>query len=231
MKAPAPRVVLVAPEDPLNAGLVARAMKCFGASELFVAGAEWGAMPDAARRTGSSAEAILASARFVPDLAAALKGCDSAVAFSRRPTSLRQASFDLPGVPAALRAGKIALVFGRESSGLTAAEFALCPWRARIPCEGTMSLNLGQAAAVALHAFTAGATRAPEGEKTPVALDRMLSLWEFLEPRLKTAPRFTDARLQRTRQMLYRLPLDDDDFDMLYAVVRTLANPKKSVDK
>jgi tRNA C32,U32 (ribose-2'-O)-methylase TrmJ len=181
-------------------------------------------MPDEARRTGAAALDVLDGARLVPDLTAALRGCGTAVAFSRRPTDLRQESFDLPAIPGALgRAGKIALVFGRESTGLTAEEFALCPWRARIPCRDGLSLNLGQAAAVALHAFTAPkAGPPPKAKRPPVALDRLLSLWEHLEPRLAAAPRFTPARLRRVRQMLYRLPLDDDDFGMLYAVVKAL---------
>ena len=225
MKPESLRVVLVAPENPLNAGFVARAMRCFGARELIVAGSGWKEMPEPARRTGASALDVLDRARFAPDLSEALRGCASAVAFSRRPTDLRQAAFDLPAVPAALRgAGKVALVFGRESNGLTAEEFALCPYRARIPCRDGMSLNLGQAVAVALQCFTAPAAGPSAKPKRPaVALERMLSLWEYLEPRLAAAPRFTPARLRRVRQMFYRLPLDDDDFDMLYASMRALS--------
>ena len=149
------------------------------------------------------------------------------MAFSRRPSVLRQEEFVLPASPSKLnRAGRVALVFGRESNGLTREESALCPLLARIPCRDGVSLNLGQAVAVALFALTAP-TEAPKAKagRPAVSVDRMLGLWNFLEPRLTAAPRFTDGRLQRIRQMLYRLSLDDEDFDLLFAVMNELSLP------
>ena len=222
------RVVLVGPENPRNVGFVARAMLCFGATELIVAGTAWTAPPAEALKTGVAALDILKGARFVPTLAGALRGCATAVAFSRRPTVLRQTEFDLPDAPAALgRSGRTALVFGRESNGLTREESALCPFLARIPCRDGVSLNLGQAAAVALFSMTNRAPAAAGGKapRPAVALDRMLGLWDFLGPKLSAAPRFTAARLQRVRQMLYGLNLDDENFDLLFAVMSELARP------
>jgi tRNA/rRNA methyltransferase len=229
MDAHACRVVLVGPENPRNVGFAARAMLCFGASELVLAGAPWKEIPPEARKTGVAAPGILDAARFTPTLAEALRGCDAAIAFSRRPTTLRQDEFALPEVPAALNLpGRTALVFGRESNGLSREESALCPHLARIPCRAGVSLNLGQAVAVALFSLTAPAPRAaldPKKVRPGVAVDRMLGLWDFLEPRLAAAPRFTAPRLQRIRQMLYRLRLDDEDFDLLFAVMSELAVP------
>jgi tRNA/rRNA methyltransferase len=220
------RLVLVGPENPLNVGFVARAMACFGVSELVIAATNWKTMPQEARRTGTSAPEVLDGARLTSTLAEALDGCDDAVAFSRRPTTLRQASFALPNVPEDLgRTGRTALVFGRESTGLTREEFALCPRRAVIPCREALSLNLGQAAAIALFALTAPRDAGVAAPIERTSLDRMLGLWNFLEPRLSAAPRFTPQRLRRVRQMLYRLALNDDDFDMLFAVMSELAVP------
>jgi tRNA/rRNA methyltransferase len=218
------RVVLVGPENPRNVGFAARAMKCFGVSELFIVGVPWKTAPAEALKTGVSALEILDGARVVPALPEALRGCQTAVAFSRRPTVLRQSEFVLP--KAAPLAGRTALVFGRESNGLTREESALCPFLARIPCRDGLSLNLGQAVAIALFSLTAPAAAAPADKKrAPVSVDRMLGLWEFLEPRLAAAPRFTANRLQRIRQMLYRLSPDDEDFDLLFAVMNELAAP------
>ena len=229
MEAAACRIVLVGPENPRNVGFAARAMLAFGASELVLADAPWKSVPPEARKTGVAAPEILDAARFEPGLAEALRGCQTAVAFSRRPTVLRQNEFILPSAPPALGAsGRTALVFGRESNGLTREESALCPHLARIPCRGGVSLNLGQAVAVALFALTAPRTSlsADPGKLRPAAtLDRLLGLWDFLEPKLSAAPRFTAARLQRIRQMLYRLALDDEDFDLLFAVMNELARP------
>jgi tRNA/rRNA methyltransferase len=230
MDAAALRVVLVGPENPRNVGFVARAMRAFGASDLAVVGVPWETPPAEARRTGVAALDILDRVRVEPSLEAALRGCATAVAFSRRPSVLRQTEFELPDAPAALAsAGRVALVFGRESNGLTREESAACPFLARIPCRDGVSLNLGQAAAVALFSLTARteprAKKSPKKERPPVSVDQMLGLWDFLEPRLKAAPRFTEGRLQRIRQMLYRLHLDDEDFDLLFAVMNELSLP------
>jgi tRNA/rRNA methyltransferase len=223
------RVVLVGPENPLNVGFVARAMRCFGVADLTVAASDWGGMPVEAYKTGGCVPEILDGARFVPTLEEALRGCEGAVAFSRRPSTLRRSEFTLPAVPAPLRRtrGTLALVFGRESAGLSREESALCPWLARIPCHKNLSLNLGQAVAVALFGMNApegGVSRPP---RAGVSLDRMLSLWDFVAPRMSGA-RFTAERLQRTRQMFYRLSLDDDDFDMLFSVLRAVAGAQPS---
>ena len=229
MEAAACRIVLVGPENPRNVGFAARAMLAFGASELVLVDVPWKAIPAEARRTGVAAPEILDAARFEPTLAGALRGCETAVAFSRRPTALRQAEFILPAAPPALGvAGTTALVFGRESNGLTREESALCPHLARIPCRAGVSLNLGQAVAVALFSLTAPETGKPVDAKKlrpEVSVDQLLGLWDFLEPRLSAAPRFTPARLQRIRQMFYRLKLDDEDFDLLFAVMSELARP------
>ncbi len=215
---------MVDPENPLNVGFVARAMRAFGVRDLVVASSPWRTLPAEARVTGVRAPDILDGVRFESGLAAALRGCDTAIAFSRRPTALRQDEFTLPDLPAPLNLnGRAALVFGRESAGLSRAESALCPYLARIPCADGVSLNLGQAVAVALFSLTApiGLNR----PKTPpgASLDRMLALWDHLHPRLAAAPRFTEVRQRRVRQMLYRLRLDDADFDLLFAVMKALA--------
>jgi tRNA/rRNA methyltransferase len=217
------RVVLVDPENPLNVGFVARAMRAFGVSDLVVAGSDWKKLPPEARVTGVSAPDVLDGVRFEPELASALRGCGAAIAFSRRPTSLRQDEFVLPAIPASLSLkGTTALVFGRESTGLTRAEAALCPYLARIPCENGVSLNLGQAVAVALFSLTA--TEGEHLEKAPTAsMDRMLALWEYIEPKLAASPRYTQIKLRRARQMLYRLHLNDQDFDQLFSMLKAFS--------
>ena len=224
------RVVLVEPENPLNVGFVARAMKSFGATDLTVAGSAWKTMPAEAFVTGGCVPEILDGARF-KTLEDALKGCDTAIAFSRRPTALRQEEFTLPELPATLNlSGKTALVFGRESAGLTRAETALCPYLARIPSQNGLSLNLGQAVAVALFGITTAATAtATDGElvkkpaTTTASLERMSALWEYLQPKFAASPRLDGIRQDRIRQMLFKLHLNDDDFDQLFAVMKAIS--------
>ena len=66
MEAAACRVVLVGPENPRNVGFAARAMLCFGASELVLVAAPWKSIPAEARKTGVAAPDILDAARFEP---------------------------------------------------------------------------------------------------------------------------------------------------------------------
>ncbi|MEK7234553.1 MAG: RNA methyltransferase [Elusimicrobiota bacterium] len=218
------RVVLVDPENPLNVGFVARAMRAFGVADLVVASSPWKSLPAEARVTGVCAPDILDGILFEKELSGALRGCDTAIAFSRRPTALRQDEFTLPAVPASLNLeGCTALVFGRESAGLSRADSALCPHLARIPCQNGVSLNLGQAVAVALFSLTAS-TQGELPVKPPVAsLDRMMALWDYVQPRLAASSRITEVRQRRIRQMLYRLRLDDPDFDLLFSVMKNLA--------
>lgn len=220
------RVVLVGPENPLNVGFVARALRCFEVSDLTLV-TDWKEIPSEARVTGVAAPAVLDAARLVPTLAAALEGCDTAVAFSRRPLNLEQREFELPAVPAAVASaqGRVALVFGRESNGLTREEAALCPWLCRIPSTPGISLNLGQAVALALYQLTAKAEPAPQADETPVAVDRLMSLHDFLEARLSRSHRFSPERLVHVRQMLYRLEMTEQEFNLLFSVVRELDDP------
>lgn len=221
------RVVLVGPENPLNVGFVARAMRAFGATDLVLAASSWKTLPPEARVTGVSAPDILDGARFEEDLAGALKGCGTAIAFSRRPTDLRQDEFTLPALPESLSLkGRTALVFGRESKGLTRAETALCPYLARIPCQNGVSLNLGQAVAVALFSLTATDGVLPEraATATTASMDRMTALWDFVHPKLAASPRFNEERQRRVRQVLFRMNLNDNDYDILFSVMKAISN-------
>ena len=74
-------------------------MRAFGATDPVVAASEWKGMTAGARVTGLCASEILDAVRFEKHLACALSGCDTAIAFSRRPTALRQDEFTLPAHP------------------------------------------------------------------------------------------------------------------------------------
>ena len=63
MEAAACRIVLVGPENPRNVGFAARAMLCFGASELVLVAAPWKTIPPEARKTGVSAPDISVTSR------------------------------------------------------------------------------------------------------------------------------------------------------------------------
>jgi tRNA/rRNA methyltransferase len=146
------RIVLVEPQEGGNVGAVARAMKNFGFRDLLIAGAipllhpvaEWWA---------SGAEDIVNSARTTSDLGEALAGAQITIAT----TSSRERSLSPelnPRHVAELFASMhpeqtMALVFGRENSGLTSRELALCQRTASVPTSPSFpTMNLAQSVAI-----------------------------------------------------------------------------------
>jgi len=142
-------VVLVEPLYGGNVGQVARAMKNFGLSHLVLvnprehqtAESYWMA------REGKS---ILDEAQVHTCLEGALQDAGLAVGTTRRVgkysrPSLTPEEFAAQAAPLT-RENTVALVFGREDSGLSAAELSLCQWIVTIPAsEAFPSLNLAQA--------------------------------------------------------------------------------------
>lgn len=142
------RIVLVEPEHPHNVGFVARAMRSNGLSELYLVYAKRDVVNPESYRTAHNAAAILDSAKVVPTLDDALSTANYAVAFSRRRFDTIVPNLSLPRLPERLPDGSVALVFGRESCGLSLEDIERCALVCEIPVPGQMSLNLAQAVTV-----------------------------------------------------------------------------------
>jgi TrmH family RNA methyltransferase len=171
-------VILVEPEEPGNVGFVTRVLANFGVQELRIVG--WDPREDMVAQIYSvRAHKILDSAGIYDDLPSALKDIDASWATSARAGrnhSVTRALVPLKELPdpTALE-GKVALVFGRESSGLTNEELGLCDMAFTISTsEGYPSLNLSHAVAITLHhLFTSYASIEPaEGVIPPRAATR-----------------------------------------------------------
>lgn len=149
------RVVLVEPSHPGNIGAVARAMANMGAGDLALVRPLDFPSPVAQARA-SGADWILGNARVCATLDQAIADCD--LVFG---TTARKRSVEWPSLEpweAAHRSSLMgggsgcAIVFGRESSGLTNTELDRCNYLVRIPVEDSFSsLNLGMAVAVILY--------------------------------------------------------------------------------
>lgn len=157
------RLILVEPEIPENIGFVARAMSCFGWTDLALVGS---AKPDPASvayRTATLGKDILDRCTVHTDLRQAFGESRTTIAFTRRPH--QNGLIDLPNLARKTDLdAPWALVFGRESIGLTSEEVNQCDFACRIPTDHpTGSLNLGQAVAVALSGLhtTPAAVRDP----------------------------------------------------------------------
>jgi len=146
------RIVLVEPREAGNVGAVARVMKNFGFDELWIVGEHPPLVP-LAGWWASGADDVVGGARFAATLAEALAGAHLTIATTSlrgRTTPMDLTPADVAGLFAALTEEQtLALVFGREDSGLTRDEVVLCRRTAAIPTNANFpTMNLAQAAGV-----------------------------------------------------------------------------------
>ncbi|MEO1590263.1 MAG: RNA methyltransferase [Cyanobacteria bacterium J06632_22] len=146
------RVILVEPEGPLNIGSAARVMKNFGLQQLVLVNPQCDAFGEQAQQMAVHAKELLFAAQRVDSLAAALVGCELAIATTARerdlsnPLSLPETEFPHLLDP---RFTQTALVFGPESRGLNNDELCQAQRFVKVPTDaGYPSLNLAQAVAV-----------------------------------------------------------------------------------
>lgn len=153
-----PVVILCEPQNPGNIGSVARAMANFGASDLRLVTPCDHLHPEA-KKLAVGAVPLLESAQIYPDLAAAVSDLHITVATTRREGALRGSLIESSRLQEQLLAGldpqtTIGLVFGREDSGLTSNEIALCSHVATVSTSDEQgSLNLAQAVLLFLYEF------------------------------------------------------------------------------
>lgn len=146
------RFVLVETSLSGNIGAVARAMKNMGLSRMELVRPRQ--LPDAeALARASGADDLLANAGVHEHLADAIAGCRLVVGSSARLRSLEWPQLEPEGCARTLireaEAGDVALLLGRERSGLTNDELSACHYLVHIPTNPEFSsLNIAAAAQV-----------------------------------------------------------------------------------
>ncbi|QKI88762.1 RNA methyltransferase [Thiomicrorhabdus xiamenensis] len=149
------RIVLVETSHPGNIGGVARAMKNMGLSQLVLVNPRSYPSQEASSRA-SSATDVLAAAKVVPTLEEALHGVQLVFGASARLRKVSWPQLDVrQTAELALKtvqaedAAPVAIVFGREDSGLSNSEMDLCNYLSHIPSNPTYSsLNISAAVQV-----------------------------------------------------------------------------------
>lgn len=132
------RIVMVNTSHAGNIGSAARAMKTMGLSQLWlVEPLEFPARRDKANAMASSATDIVDQARLVATLDEALAGCRLVLGASARQRRIPWPHLDAEkGAANALaqaNTGDVAILFGREQSGLTNDELQRCHAHLEIP--------------------------------------------------------------------------------------------------
>ena len=196
------RFVLVEPTHPGNIGAVARAMKTMGLTRLHLVNPRCSLDAEAIARA-SGADDLLAAAPVHQTLPEALAGCRLVVGTSARLRHLDWPQLDPRACGERLVAeaalGEVALILGRESSGLSNDELARCQYLAHIPtAPGFSSLNLAAAAQVFAYevfsALAAGSRQPVEAAQTePAPADALEGLHVHL------AEALTGSWASRTR--------------------------------
>jgi tRNA (cytidine32/uridine32-2'-O)-methyltransferase len=150
------RFVLVGTQHPGNIGAAARAMKTMGQARLVLVAPERALDEDGYRRS-AGAENVLQRAPVLATLAEAVADCQLVLGCTARS---RRVSLEelLPAdgaqrlVAAAAEQAEVALVFGRERTGLSNEELQLCHAAVHIPSDPAFS-SLNLAAAVQVLAY------------------------------------------------------------------------------
>lgn len=142
------RIVLVETSHPGNIGAAARAMKTMGFSQLVLVQPQCDPLSPIAIARASGADSVLNNAAVVPDLMRAIANCTCVIGSSARQREAPWQAID-PKACAALaqqQTGPVALVFGRESSGLTRDELDQCTHWVHVPTDPEYgSLNVAMA--------------------------------------------------------------------------------------
>lgn len=228
------RVVLVGSQEPMNIGAAARAMQNFGIAELWLVAPEPRVRQDLALHpTGSLAYRLAVHAEEILDSLTMVENLPAAVADARLVvgTTVREREI-YTGVVLDPRAmaqrvaevaprGKVALVFGREASGLTTDEIDLSQLIVRIPTSPKQSsLNLAQAVLLLCYEVFSAALVPLEPARTQLADQGALEqLFDDLREYVLRIG-FTDEKrlpyaVRRFRRLLYKAQLTPGEVQFL----------------
>ncbi len=231
------RIVLVETSHPGNIGASARAMKNMGLGDLCLVRPRLFPHSDATARA-SGADDILHSARVVDDLESAISDCGFVAGASARKRSLPWPALSPHDSAAKLAAMRtmcpVALVFGREKSGLTNDELKRCNVLVTIPASpGYTSLNIAMAVQILAYEVwlateeIAGAENVPDAP--PATASELELFFEHLECILLETgflnPDNPRHLMLRLRRLFLRAQLDKNEINILRGILSAVAPP------
>jgi tRNA/rRNA methyltransferase len=184
MSAPLPtsgarlRIVLVEPREAGNVGAAARVMKNFGFGELWIVG-DHPELHPLAGWWASGAEDVVEAAHFAPTLHHALADAHLTIATTSARERTTAVDLNPVGVAQLLASMNdsqtLALVFGRENSGLTTEELKHCQRTAIIPTDPAFpTMNLAQSVGVFCYELSTTARAAVPRELATAAMIQRL---------------------------------------------------------
>ncbi|HEY4583760.1 MAG TPA: RNA methyltransferase [Lysobacter sp.] len=226
------RIVLVGTQHPGNIGSAARAMKTMGLRRLVLVAPE--KAPNAESfALAAGADDVLDAAETHGDLASALAGCHRVMGCTARSRRVALPELAPRAAAAALAgdatAGEVALVFGRERTGLTNEELHLCHQAVHIPANPDYS-SLNLAAAVQVLAYEVRMSlldrveqAAAEPRDPPASHEHLEGFYGQLAETLDAIDfhkgRAPDSAMRKLRRIFNRAALDERDVRLLRGVL------------
>ena len=179
------RIVLVEPRHPGNIGSAARAMKTMGIEQLVLVNPARFPDPQADWRAAGAAD-VLDSAAVVGSVAEAIAECHFVVGTSTRSRHIPWPVVLAKDIASCLAEqppeASIAILFGREDSGLTNEELQMCQCHLQIPSSPIYgSLNLAMAVQVVcyeLYQFIETQQQQDEESTPPPSTDGSRRIWD-----------------------------------------------------
>ncbi|WP_286265682.1 tRNA (cytosine(32)/uridine(32)-2'-O)-methyltransferase TrmJ [Thalassotalea atypica] len=241
------KIVLVNTSDCRNIGSAARAMKTMGLSQLVLVDPI--EMPNGqAQALAAGATDVLADAKVVNTLEEAIVDCGLVVGTSARSRTLPWPMLDprecgeklIKEVPDY----SVALVFGRESSGLTNEELQLCHFHVQIPANPEYSsLNLAMAVQTLSYevrmAFLASQNASYEktgdaDEEYPV-VEETERMFQHFEDALKATsfivPSHPGLVMTKLRRFINRARPDTKEVKMWRGILSSIEKTARRADK
>jgi len=236
------RIVLIGTTHPGNIGAAARAMKNMCLNQLYLVQPREFPCAEATARA-SGADDLLHNATVCNSLDEALKGCHVVVGASARLRRVEWPQYEPRECAVRLlneaQQGAVALVFGRESSGLSNAEMDRCQYLVNIPAnEEFSSLNLSMAVQVLAYELrmTSLENRSlgAKPDRKIVTADEMEGFIQHLEQTMCgiqfSDPRQSTKLLRRLRRLFNRAQPDNDELNILRGIL-SAAQGCKSKDR
>lgn len=235
------RIVLVGTQHPGNIGSAARAMKAMGLTRLVLVAPEKAPDRDT-HAMAAGADDLIEAAPIYAGLVEAISDCRWVLGCTARNRRIQLEPMH-PRAAAgravlAAANGPVALVFGRERSGLDNAEMALCHGAVHIPSNPEFSsLNLAAAVQVlsyelrcALLGDTGGegagrveGTRTPPPSAEAATHAQLEGLFEHLATTLDAIDfhkgRKPDSALRKLRRLYLRANLDPAEVRLLHGIL------------
>ncbi len=224
------RIVLVNPTHPGNIGAAARAMKNMGLSQLHLVCPRGFPGGEATARAANATD-ILDQARVHRDVDAALEGCSLVFGTSARQRRIpwplqapRECAETIRGELAQPET-TIAILFGRESRGLTNEELQRCHYHLNVPCDPEYpSLNLAMSVQIVCYELRmamvgADVSGADEWDFEPAGMEEFEHFFRHLERALIDIgfhdPDNPRQLMVRLRRMFMRIRPDRMELNIL----------------